>query len=453
MHRILAMQTENSIKERFIMQRKFSFWIAALITTFGLSAAIPAHAQNNVSTTDLRVLLDSQLTEHTALAASATNAALGGRTDEFNAAAAALDANSVDLSKSIGLVYGKPAEDAFLPLWRTHIGFFVDYTQGKAANDQAKTDKAVADLTQYANDFGAFLNSANPNLPKEAVADLVTMHVLSLKEVVDAQAAGDQATAFSELREAYTHMDMIGSALASAIGKQFPDKFTGDSTAPDAVLRTTLNWQLQEHTFLAASATNAALAGRTDEFNAAAAALDANSVDLSKAIGQVYGKPAEDAFLPLWRTHIGFFVDYTQGAAANDQAKMDKARADLTQYGKDFGAFLNSANPNLPVDTVADLLSMHVSTLTDVIDAQAEQDYDAAYTGLRDAFGHMTMIADPLAAAISQQFPDRFGPTALTTPAVMPNTGVTDDYGRLLGTVLVLLVVGSALVLRSRRAI
>jgi hypothetical protein len=92
-----------------------------------------------------------------------------------------------------------------------------------------------------------------------------------------------------------------------------------------AELRTGLNALLSEHVILAASATGAALGGRDAEFKAAAAALDANSVDLSKAIGSVYGQGAEDAYLPLWRRHIGFFVDYTVGVATKDTAKQDKA--------------------------------------------------------------------------------------------------------------------------------
>src|SRR5262245_15051163 len=53
--------------------------------------------------------------------------------------------------------------------------------------DKAKRDKAVADLIGYTQDFGAFLQSANPNLPKTVAADLVKHHVVTLKEVIDAQ--------------------------------------------------------------------------------------------------------------------------------------------------------------------------------------------------------------------------------------------------------------------------
>jgi hypothetical protein len=58
-------------------------------------------------------------------------------------------------------------------------------------------------------------------------------------------------------------------------------------------LRTGLNSLFREHVFLAAAATGAALAGRDGEFKAAAGSLDANSVDISKAIGSVYGQGTE----------------------------------------------------------------------------------------------------------------------------------------------------------------
>ena len=182
----------------------------------------------------------------------------------------------------------------------------------------------------------------------------------------------------------------------------------GHHGAMSSDLRTGLNSLFREHVFLAAAATGAALAGRDGEFKAAAGALDANSIDIAKAIGAVYGAGAEQAFLPLWRKHIGFVVDYTVGVATKDDAKKNKAVTDLVQYTQDFGAFLASANPNLPKDVVANLVKDHVLTLKDVIDAQATGDMNKTFMAIRSAAGHMGMIADPLAAAIVKQFPERF---------------------------------------------
>jgi hypothetical protein len=194
-----------------------------------LAAAIsfvapPARAPS-MAASDLRATLTTGLAEHVWLAAAATEAGLGGRGGEFQSAAAALDANSVALSQAIGSVYGQGPGTAFLELWRKHITFFVDYTTGVAKKNQAMQDKAVKDLLGYADDFGAFLSSANPNLPKDVVAGLVRDHAVGLKSVVDAQAKGDWATAYAKLREAAAHMQMIADPLAGAIAKQFPEKY------------------------------------------------------------------------------------------------------------------------------------------------------------------------------------------------------------------------------------
>jgi hypothetical protein len=202
----------------------------------------------------------------------------------------------------------------------------------------------------------------------------------------------------------------IGEPIARADAQQgHAMTAMATSSTKASGLRSTLNTLFQEHIYLAAAATGAALGGRDAEFKAAAAALDANSVAISKAIGSVYGQGAEDAFLPLWRKHIAMVVEYTVGVATNDKAKQDKAVADLIGYTQDFGAFLQSANPNLPKSVVADLVKHHVVTLKEVIDAQASKDQAKTYTTMRTAAGHMQMIADPLAEAIVKQFPDKFG--------------------------------------------
>lgn len=381
----------------------------------------------------LRVTLNGLFSEHVYLAARATGAALGGRMPEFEAAAAALDANSVDLSKAMGLAYGPEAETAFLPLWRAHIGMVVDYTTGVAAKDQAKQDKAVADLVGYTDDFGAFLSGANENLPKDAVAGLVKDHVLTLKDVIDAQASGDQMKVYESLRMAMGHMQMVADPLADATAKKFPDKFGGEALSPASDLRVALNHLLAEHVFLAASATGGALGNREAQFAAAAAQLDANSVDLSKAIGSAYGPEAEAAFLPLWRAHIGMVVDYTVGKATQDQAKQDKAVTDLVGYTEDFGAFLSGANENLPKDVVAGLVKDHVLTLKDVIDAQAAGDQTAQFMAIRRAGHHMSMIADPLAEATAVKFPDKFPGMGMgmgTMPGMTPGS-MPMDHGNM----------------------
>jgi hypothetical protein len=175
---------------------------------------------------DLRAALDELLSEHVILAADATGAALGGRQSDFQAAAAALDQNSIAISKAVGSVYGPEAEAKFLPLWRSHITLVVEYTVDTASNDPAKAQQAVQKLLAYSGDLAGFFSSANPNLPQDAVAGMVKEHIVTLKAVIDAQAKKDYAAEYAAQHKAYAHMGMMAVALADGIVKQFPQKFT-----------------------------------------------------------------------------------------------------------------------------------------------------------------------------------------------------------------------------------
>ena len=382
--------------------------------------AVPASATTETGASTLRAGLTGLLTEHVYLAALATGSALRGDTKGFEAYAAALngptDSNTSDLVDAVSSAYGQETGKAFEGLWRSngHIPAFVAYTQGLAANDKAKSDKAVTDLLAYAKTFGTTMNQVNSNLPAAAVEEGVKMHATTLKAVVDAQKAGDQPKVYSLLREAYHHMGDLAETLAGATAKKFADKFDGDASSSAADLRSGMTSLLREHVFLAASATGAALGGRQPQFEAAAAALNgpsgSNTTDIVGAVQGVYGDDVGKAFDGLWRSngHIPAFVAYTQAVAAGDKGKADKAVADLLGYAKTFGTTMNSVNPNLPAAAVEEAIKMHATTLKAVVDAQEAGDAVKTATRLREAVHHMSGTADVLAEATVKQFPDKF---------------------------------------------
>jgi hypothetical protein len=192
-----------------------------------IAAKFPENLAGDPSTkaVDLRVALNQLLQEHLYLASFATDAALGGRNDEFAAAGSALNTNGTDLGAAIGGLYGDAAKDQWNKIWSAHNGFFVDYTTGVATKDQAKMDKAVQDLTTvYVPDFADFLAGAT-GLPKDALVSLVTEHVLTTKAIVDAQGGGDAEAAAAADRTAGQHMAMIADPLAAAIVSKLADKF------------------------------------------------------------------------------------------------------------------------------------------------------------------------------------------------------------------------------------
>ena len=340
------------------------------------------------------------------LTAKATDAALGGRTDELNAYATLLNQNGTDIGAYLGKVYGSDAENQFNTIWAQHIGFFVEYTNAVAKKDDVAKKKAQDELdNQYVPQFAQFLAGAT-GLPEDAVAKLTQEHVATTEAVIDAQAAGDWTAAYTALRTAYAHMSMIGDALAPAIATK--NNISGDASTPAVGFRTALDQLLQEHLYLTTFATDAALGGRTDEFNAAAKALGDNGTDIGNAIGKIYGQDAQKQFNQIWTDHIGYFVDYTTAVAKKDDAAKQTALDNLNnRYVPAFAAFLAGAT-GLPQTDLAALTADHVGTTQAVIDAQGSGDQTAAATADRTAGMHMRMIGDPLAEAIVNAMPDKF---------------------------------------------
>jgi hypothetical protein len=135
----------------------------------------PSHSPTTSSTAPdateaaaLRATLTSLLSDHVWLAGNALDTAVQKKGDlkdpQVVGAVKASDANSVALAEAIGSVY-PDAEKPFLASWRQHIGFFVNYTLGKATKDDKQVAKAKADLDAYRTSFGELINSVIPSCP------------------------------------------------------------------------------------------------------------------------------------------------------------------------------------------------------------------------------------------------------------------------------------------------
>lgn len=406
------------------------------VSAIGVSAQSPGPSSIDSPAADLRTDLDLKLGEHIILALKATDAALHGDTATFDAYNVLLNTNGTDIGAMIGSVYGQDGQDAFNVLWSAHNGLFVDYTRAVAAGDQAAQDAAVEALTSsFVPDFSAFIADAT-GLPLDAVTSLIAEHITDTKVAVDAQAADDQTAAYTAVREAFAHMQMIGDALASAIVGQSPDTFPGDPATPAVDLRVALDQLLLEHMYLATFATGAQLDGRDDEMAAAIVALNTNGTDIGAAVGSLFGSDAEDAFDTIWSAHNGLFVDYTNGVLAGDQAAQDAAVEALTgTFAPQLAAFLASAT-GLPEDALTQLVTDHVVHTKLVVDAQAGDDATATATADQAAAHHMRMIGDPLAAGIVAALPEIFGESgpSAAIPVTLADFTVTPDVIETTGT-------------------
>ena len=366
------------------------------------SPTTTAMAPDTTQAAELRAALTSLLNDHVWLAGNALDTAVKKKGDlkdpQVVGAVKALDANSVALSKAIGSVY-PDAEKPFLASWRQHIGFFVNYTLGKATKNDKQVAKAKADLDKYRTSFGELINSVVPELPADAVAEELKPHVASMYAAIDASVAGkpDYQT---KLTMAADHMLMTAEVLAGGIAQN--KSLEGDVDGTASTVRATLTQQLQDHVWLAGNAIDTALykKGNLNDPQVAGAvkALDENSVALAKTVGSVYPE-AEKPFLASWRQHIGFFVNYTLGKATKNEKQAAKAKADLNKYRTSFGELINSVIHELPADAVAEELVPHVDTLIAAIDADiaGKADYQSKLTAAAD---HMPMTAAILASGI-----------------------------------------------------
>ncbi len=193
-----------------------------------------------------------------------------------------------------------------------------------------------------------------------------------------------------------------GEKSMSHMGHQMTATSAKQVTAAD--LRVTLDRLLGEHAVLAMNATNLGVTG-SKAFPAGAKALDRNSVELSQAIGSIYGAKAAKTFLDgpfQWRAHIGFFVDYTVALAKKDKAGQAKAVTNLKTYTVKHGDFLAGAT-GLPKLAVRNDLLGHVLELKTQLDDYAAGRYAKAADDYRHAYAHMFMTGDLLAGAIAKQ--------------------------------------------------
>ena len=345
---------------------------SAEVLSGGIAAGAGLGGDASSEAAELRAVLTGLLQEHVYLAGYTVDAAysFGPDSAEFDLAAETLDDNTVELADVIGEAAGSEKREEFITLWRDHIGFFVDYALAAAEDDDEGRQAALDDLDGYTDGAGGFFEEiSGGELPAEAVTEHLDGHIDTLAAAIDSFAAGD-ASAFDDLKAAGDHVVEGAGVLAGGLAAALD--MDGDTESEAAELRASLTAGLQEHVYLAGiTVKNAYAEGLdSDEFEAAAGTLDTNSVELADGIGELAGDENREAFLSLWRDHIGFFVDYAAATAGDDEQAQADAIEDLEGYTDSAGGFFEEISAGeLPADAVADSLREHIATLGGAIDS------------------------------------------------------------------------------------
>lgn len=400
--------------------------------TASSAATTAAHAVHEIAAqpaatgaVELRAKLEQFLGQHAILTVRLTRARLRDDGDLAQAADAALSKNTEDMGQLIGSVYGADAADDFEELWFEHVTYLFNYARGVADGDAEIQAEARTKLDDYTGKLSEFLATAtNQAVPASAARSALQMHADMLLQQTDAYARGDYDRAFALERESYAHMFPLGKTLAAGIvtgsGAALPEDFD----SPARQLQSSLGMALGEHAELAVDAMRSGLSGAPD-FLAAAAALDANTREITAVVESIFGAEGASAFMTLWADHIDAFVSYTQALAAGNNAQRDAARARLEQFNANFAAFLSTATQDrLGAPALADAFVMHEDFLLRQINAYAQRDYSTAHQLSFDAYQHMFALAAQLATAIGE-----------TVAAQSPLGGAQTGHGGMAATV------------------
>jgi hypothetical protein len=151
---------------------------------------------------------------------------LAGNKKAAAAAEKEVVANAKAIAASIEPFYGKAASEKLFGLLAGHYGAIKQYLDATAAGSTAKQDAAVKNLTGNATEIARFLSGANPNLPFDTLQGLLIGHGGHHLQQIQ-QFKGKQYAQEAQTWEAMkNHMYVIADALAGAIARQFPAKFS-----------------------------------------------------------------------------------------------------------------------------------------------------------------------------------------------------------------------------------
>jgi hypothetical protein len=141
---------------------------------------------------------------------------------------------------------------------------------------------------------------------------------------------------------------------------------------------------------------------------AAETAVVADAKEIAGAIEPFYGKEASDKLFTLLAGHYGSVKEYLEATVKKDDKAQSAATDHLTTNAGEIAGFLSGANPNLPKDTLEQLLMAHGGHHLEQIQEVQAGDYGKEAETWAAMKGHIYVISDALVDALAKQFPDKF---------------------------------------------
>jgi hypothetical protein len=291
--------------------------------------------------------MDLLLGEQVMIVAKESAAAVN-HSDEYTTYASLLGFNAADLSVLVARAFGNTSGVQFMNVWSAQNGFLVDYAIGVVTHDDDKAKAAMSNLNSTFTPELTQLITTMSHLPSDPTSQVIVEQVSDDKAFIDDVFAGEFKPYYADLHRAYAHTSRLGDLLAEQIAIDFPDKFPGNPADPSVGARVTLNLDLQEHSYLATMATDAALNHRDSERTVSLQTLSNDTDSLNEVV-------EDTRFALAWRQEISSLQSY----ALNQDPS---ARATLTDTVVSQLAAVTRAAPRVIAD--------HENAIIKVVDDQ-----------------------------------------------------------------------------------
>lgn len=320
--------------------------------------------------------------------------------------------NQADIGNAIAGFYGEEAGAALTELLREHILTAAELVGAAKAGDQDAVAKAGEAWYANADEISVFLASANPAWPEDALKEMMKMHLDQTLAEATAQLSGDYEASVAGYDEIVTHLQMMADTLSAGIITQFPDRFSEASLSQDGEgLHAAMRDLWVDHVAWTRLYIVSAVADLPDT-QVTAGRLLQNQADIGNAVADFYGEEAGAALTELLRGHILTAADLVAAAKSGDQDAVAKASEAWYVNANEISAFLATANPAWPEDTLMEMMKMHLDQTLVEATAQLTGDYSAGIASYDEIVTHIHAMADALSSGIIAQFPDRFDPAS-----------------------------------------
>ncbi len=215
------------MKSRIPVSIVLTSLLAAVLLVGCGAKTTPVDPMSTMAGINLRMAMRDLWDAHTTWTRMYIVSAVAGMPDAASAGARLMQ-NQEDIGNAIKPYYGDDAGNKLTALLKNHISAAGAVVTAAKAGDQKKLAPAQAQWTANADSIADFLSSANPNWPRQALADMLHEHLRVTTEEAVARIKKDWAGDVKAYDAIHKQAMMMADALSSGIIKQFPDKFKAE---------------------------------------------------------------------------------------------------------------------------------------------------------------------------------------------------------------------------------